>query len=66
MSATIHAAMNNSANPGFGANDKRAFAVAAALETINAYVASNSGVNLESEMRSLSIYADKIQEALKV
>lgn len=43
----------------------RAHAVAAALETIGAYVATNSGVNLESEIENLSAYADKIQEALK-
>ena len=44
----------------------RAHAVAAALEVIAGYVASGVPVNLESEMESLSGYADKIQEALKV
>lgn len=44
----------------------RAYAVAAALEVIAGYVASGVPVNLESEMESLSGYADKIQEALKV
>ncbi|EJN17251.1 hypothetical protein PMI36_05585 [Pseudomonas sp. GM79] len=44
----------------------RAYAVAAALEVIAGYVASGLSVNLESEMESLSSYADKIQEALKV
>jgi|MedtruStandDraft_1076414.scaffolds.fasta_scaffold17339_2 hypothetical protein len=41
-------------------------AVAAALEVIASYSASNSGINLEAEMKRLSSYADLIQEALKV
>lgn len=47
--------------------DKRAFAVSAALTLIQAKV-SNSPTNgsiLESEINSLSSYADQIQEALK-
>lgn len=43
----------------------RAHAVAAALEAIAAYAASNSAVSLEAEMQSLSKYADHIQAALK-
>jgi hypothetical protein len=45
---------------------KRAMAVAAALELIalNVQGANSNGV-LETEMASLSSYADKIQEALK-
>ena len=48
--------------------EKREAAVAAALTLIQAKVANsptNGGV-LESEMKSLSSYADQIQEALKV
>ncbi|WP_077046653.1 hypothetical protein [Pseudomonas sp. KK4] len=45
---------------------QRAMAVGAALEMIAAYAASNAVVNLEAELKSLSGYADQIQEALKV
>lgn len=48
--------------------DKRAIAVSAALTLIHAKV-SNSPTNggiLESEMNTLSAYADQIQAALKV
>lgn len=44
---------------------QRAYAVAAALEVIATLAGSGSSVNLESEMKSLSSYADLIQEALK-
>ncbi|WP_246355555.1 hypothetical protein [Pseudomonas reactans] len=48
--------------------DKRAFAVSAALTLIQAKVsnAPTNGTILESEMSSLSSYADQIEEALKV
>lgn len=43
----------------------RGHAVAAALETIAAFAASgNTSVDLEKEFSKLSVYADKIQEAL--
>lgn len=53
---------------GYSAEDKRAHAVAAALEVI-ALKASQSGAHLtqlEKEFERLGSYADKIQEALKV
>ena len=68
MSATIHSAINSAVNPDFDANEKRAFAVAAALEVIAAK-ATQSGAhltNLDTEFGRLSDFADKIQEALKV
>lgn len=48
-------------------DDKRAIAVSAALSLIQAKVsnAPTNGTILESEMSSLSTYADQIQEALK-
>jgi len=44
----------------------REAAVAAALEVIAGAVSSGAPINVESEMKSLSSYADLIQEALKV
>lgn len=44
---------------------QRAHAVSAAIELIAGYVSSGSPVSLESEMKSLSEYADLIQAALK-
>ncbi|EPL03893.1 hypothetical protein [Pseudomonas sp. CF161] len=45
----------------------RPYAVAAALEVIAGLAASGSpATNLAAEFENLSLYADKIQEALKV
>ncbi|TWR85091.1 hypothetical protein FJD38_22680 [Pseudomonas saxonica] len=57
--------LNASTMYGHGETERRTYAVAAALEVITALAASGSSVNLESEMKSLSNYADLIQEALK-
>jgi len=59
---------NASSVHGHTDEDKRAYAVAAALEVIG-LKASQSGTHLtllEKEFERLSSYADQIQEALKV
>ncbi|MBC3375785.1 hypothetical protein HU762_17685 [Pseudomonas sp. SWRI92] len=48
------------------AAEKRAYAVAAALEVIAAKASSADATNLDREIGKLSEYADRIQEALKV
>ncbi|UPF01763.1 hypothetical protein MXB02_14265 [Pseudomonas mosselii] len=47
-------------------SQKRAYAVAAALEVISAKAASPEGTNLTHEFEQLSTYADQIQAALRV
>ena len=65
MSVTIRQAMLDSTSNAYSAQDKRAFAVAAALEVIAARATGPSGnVNLSYEFEQLSRYADQIQEAL--
>jgi len=68
MSATIHSSIRDLANKAFSKEDKRAFAVAVALELINSKVGNtpDKTVALKEEMDRLSVYADQIQEALKV
>lgn len=46
--------------------DLRARAVAAAIGLIEAKVSGSDASNLKTEMSNLALYADKIQEALKV
>lgn len=66
MSDTIHRALDQAANTvAFNANERRSFAVAAALEVIAARCGAE-GAHLESEFNNLSRYADQIQEALGV
>lgn len=48
------------------AAEKRAYAVAAALEVIAAKASGADATNLDREIGKLSEYADRIQEALKV
>ncbi|KRP44073.1 hypothetical protein [Pseudomonas poae] len=65
MSTTIHAAMDNSMNKAFDEKQKRAYAVATALEVIAASVSHSSDANqLTAAMGNLSAYADEIQKAL--
>ncbi|WP_248731793.1 hypothetical protein [Pseudomonas sp. MWU13-2517] len=66
MSANIHAATLNTNNPGYNAEDRRAFAVGIALELISAKLSAGASTDLEGELSRLSGYADEIQEALKV
>ena len=67
MSITIRQSMLDSANQAYSEQDKRAFAVAAALEVIAARATGPSGnVNLSYEFEQLSQYADQIQQALAV
>lgn len=63
--AIIDSGMNGYVNA--SPNNKRAIAVAAALELIQTRVGTSTyaGV-LDSELNDLSSYADTIQEALKV
>ena len=68
MSQTILSAVKAAADADYPADQRRAYAVAAALEVIAAK-ASQSGAHvthLDREMGRLSVYADQIQEALKV
>ncbi|MEA1029425.1 hypothetical protein T3A99_12690 [Pseudomonas sp. N-137] len=65
MSATIHAAVLNAINSSFNSEQKRAYAVGIALELVAAKLSSGASTNLEGEVRNISEYADKIQEALK-
>jgi len=66
MSQTIHNAIKAAGDNDFSAEQRRSFAVAAALEAIAAKAAGGSDAALKSEFFYLSEYADKIQEALKV
>ncbi|HEK1684096.1 TPA: hypothetical protein SMR42_000401 [Pseudomonas putida] len=67
MSTTIHTALAQAVNTSaFDANERRAFAVAAALEVVAAQARSADGKYLEGEFNNLSRYADQIQEALGV
>lgn len=65
MSETIHSAIRNAVDSDFSAEQRRAFAVAAALEVITNRN-GNDNVSLGREFVNLSGYADAIQEALKV
>ena len=65
MSETINASVTQAANTVLDANNRRAYAVAAALEVIAAQARSADGKYLEGEFNNLSQYADQIQEALK-
>ncbi|MBX8510271.1 hypothetical protein K5D34_11335 [Pseudomonas cichorii] len=64
MSTTIHQAAANSANQSFDAQEKRALAVAIALEIIAAKAAGADAANIANEFDNLSRYADQIQTAL--
>lgn len=65
MSITIRQSMIDSTSNAYPAQEKRAFAVAAALEVIAARASGASGnLNLSYEFEQLSRYADQIQEAL--
>ena len=65
MSANIHTAMSNSVNRAFDESQKRAYAVATALEIIAASVShSNDADQLTHAIGNLSAYADEIQKAL--
>lgn len=66
MSATIHSTTKDISNRAFNDEQKRSYAVAVALELIAAHAASNTAVNLSTELDNLSKYADQIQAALKV
>ena len=48
------------------AEQKRAVAVAAALEVISAKASGADATTLKVEFENLSMYADHIQEALKI
>ncbi|MCX2706064.1 MULTISPECIES: hypothetical protein [Pseudomonas] len=65
MSETIHSAIRNAVDSDFSTEQRRAFAVAAALEVITNRN-GNDNVSLGREFMNLSGYADAIQEALKV
>ncbi|MCU1752161.1 hypothetical protein [Pseudomonas sp. 6D_7.1_Bac1] len=68
MSQTILSAVKAAGDNDFSAEQRRSYAVAAALEVIAAK-AGQSGANatlLEREMGRLGEYADLIQAALKV
>lgn len=66
MSSTIHSSIRDLANEAYSAEDKRAFAVAAALEVIAASVSHSTDSNqLTHAMGNLSAYADEIQKAMK-
>lgn len=68
MSKTIHDAIKDAADADYRPEQRRAFAVAAALEVIAAK-ATQSGANsthLDVEFGRLSGYADQIQAALAV
>lgn len=68
MPQSIFNAIKAAADNDFSPEQRRAYAVAAALEVI-AQKATQSGANLTilpNEFKSLSEYADRIQEALKV
>ena len=67
MSETIHNAVTSAGETRtINASEKRAHAVAAALEVIAAKASGADSTNLDREMGKLSEYADRIQEALKV
>lgn len=65
MSSTIHAAVIDLANRALNAEQKRALAVATALEIIAASVAHSTDPNqLIHAMGNLSAFADEIQKAV--
>lgn len=67
MSTTIHTAVSQAVNTAaFDANERRAFAVASALEVIAAKATGADGSSLENEFNNLARYADQIQAALNV
>ncbi|WP_236175993.1 hypothetical protein [Pseudomonas pseudonitroreducens] len=65
MSKTLHDAVKDAADADYRSEQRRAFAVAAALEVIAARApAMSTSGQLEHEMQKLSSYADLIQAAL--
>lgn len=66
MSETLRTSVTIAADADYTGEQRRANAVAVALEVIIAKAASSEGTSIHRELENLSGYADKIQEALKV
>lgn len=65
MSTTIHQAIRDCINTAFSAEERRAYAVAAALEVIAAKASGADSTQLWDEFGHLSEYADQIQQSLQ-